>query len=139
MATATLILEHYLTKRQIQAPIGFSWTVLFFGPCPALFRSDWSGFFLMLVWTIITGGYSRIYFMFTYNRAYLMKRIGKGYRAISGTQPIENISAFVGYPIPEAKITRKYYVEPDKKINWGLGLVCGVMFIPFWILIIILL
>lgn len=47
---------------------GLSWTVLFFGPCPALFRNHWAGFIGMLLLALLSFGISHLFFIFLYNK-----------------------------------------------------------------------
>ena len=49
MAFATLTIEDKKDKLVKEAPVGFSWTVLFFGGFVPLVRGDWGYFFIMLV------------------------------------------------------------------------------------------
>jgi len=84
-----------------RAPVGFSWTTLFFGCFPALFRSDWKWFAIMLLIGILTGGFSFLVFMFIYNKLYIKELINKGYKAVSIEDGnFEKASANVGIQIP---------------------------------------
>ena len=60
----------YLEKNGItkEAPIGFSWTVLFFGAFVPLFRSDFKYFWIQLALALLTSGLSNLVFMFIYNK-----------------------------------------------------------------------
>lgn len=58
---------------------GFSWTCLFFGPFPALFRGDLLGFLVMLAAAILTLGLSGLVFMFVYNRWHYTRLLAAGY------------------------------------------------------------
>lgn len=68
------------TKQYDQAKVGFSWTVLFFGVFPALFRSDWKNFFIMLLVGVFTLGFSSLVFMFLYNKTYINDKIKAGFK-----------------------------------------------------------
>ncbi len=74
---------------------GFSWTTLFFGFFPALFRSDWitflGGLVIYIVIDIVTFGIggivASIAWAFMYNGYYTKKLIERGYR-FADTDPV---------------------------------------------------
>ena len=56
---------------------GFSWTTLFFGALPALFRGHFVGFLVQVILAVLTGGLAWLVFPFTYNswhRGWLAKK-----------------------------------------------------------------
>ena len=67
---------------------GFSWTTLFFGGFPALFRGDFITFLglfaIAFIIGLITAGFGAflvvIFWAFMYNKYYTKKLIEKGYR-----------------------------------------------------------
>src|SRR5690554_5672643 len=59
--------------------IGFSWTFLFFGLWVPLFRGDFRNFFRIWGLAIITLGIYAIISCWTYNRAYVIGLLEKGY------------------------------------------------------------
>ncbi|WP_373841777.1 hypothetical protein [Limosilactobacillus sp.] len=75
------------------AKVGFSWTTLWFGPLPALFRGDYYNFILMIVldmdyalvalffgWTwMVQFPWPSIFFGFFYNMMYFKHLFNKGY------------------------------------------------------------
>ena len=78
MAFATVNLEKSgLIK---EAPVGFSWTTLFFGMFPALFRGDFKWTLIMLLAGLFTFGFAFIVFAFIYNRLYITSLIESGYK-----------------------------------------------------------
>jgi len=83
MAYTHINLRNDLTGELRRAPVGFSWTTLFFGCFPALFRSDWKWFAIMLLIGFVTYGLAFIVFMFIYNKLYITDLINKGYKAVS--------------------------------------------------------
>jgi len=68
------------TNQVKQRKLGFSWTTLFFGFWPALFRGDWKWALIQLLCGIVTLGLSSIVFAFIYNKLHLNDLIEKGYR-----------------------------------------------------------
>ncbi|GGI62188.1 hypothetical protein H5S40_06650 [Limosilactobacillus sp. RRLNB_1_1] len=76
------------------AKVGFSWTTLWFGPLPALFRADYYNFILMIVLTLDYGlvalffglnslvqfPWPSVFFGFFYNMMYFRHLFNKGYR-----------------------------------------------------------
>jgi hypothetical protein len=63
-----------------RAPVGFSWTTLFFGGFPALFRGDLKWFFIQLLIACFTGGLSNLVFAFIYNKTFVQKLLEKGFK-----------------------------------------------------------
>jgi hypothetical protein len=68
------------TRQAKQRKLGFSWTTLFFGFFPALFRSDWKWGLIMFVLQLVTLGLSSIVFAFIYNKIHLNDLIEQGYK-----------------------------------------------------------
>jgi len=62
-----------------ESKVGFSWTVLFFGFLPPLFRGDWKWGLIILLLAPITFGLSNIIFAFIYNRLYIKDLLQAGY------------------------------------------------------------
>ena len=100
MASGSLYMENKFTGGIKEAAIGFSWTTFFFGPFPAAFRGDWSNFFIMLLLALVTGGISQFYFIFKYNKWYIKKLIGEGYRVKHSPIHIDLLSAKLDFPVP---------------------------------------
>lgn len=75
-----------MLKNQIGAikeiKTGFSWTTLFFGCFPAMFRGDWKWAIIMLLAALITGDISWLIFPFFYNRLYIKDLLNNGYRPL---------------------------------------------------------
>ncbi|MDE2738672.1 MAG: hypothetical protein OXH47_04025 [Paracoccaceae bacterium] len=83
-----------------EAPVGFSWTVLFFGFIPPLFRKDWLGAVIILVIAFFTFGLSNLVFGFIYNKMYLKGLIKDGFKVKSTDRDIEFISRTVSMELP---------------------------------------
>ena len=78
MAFATINFEkNSLTK---EAPVGFSWTTLFFGFFPALIRGDMKWAVIIFAATFVTFGLAGIVFAFIYNRLYIQSLVEKGFK-----------------------------------------------------------
>ena len=95
-----LTLQHPGTGIIKQAPVGFSWTTLCFGPLPALFRGDFKWFFVQL----FAGGILLIpvlIFPFIYNKIHLKKLLEAGYKvkSVEGTT-IEILNRRLGLELP---------------------------------------
>ena len=78
MAFATVYLERGgLIK---EAPVGFSWTTLFFGFFPSLIRGDGKWALIIIVCAVFSLGLANIVFAFIYNRLYITSLIEIGYK-----------------------------------------------------------
>ena len=85
MAFAIITLEDKKNKIVKEAPVGFSWTTIFFGGFVPLFRGDWGWFFIMMIVNFITFGIASILFGFIYNRIYIQNMIKNGFKVKSYT------------------------------------------------------
>ena len=63
-----------------EAPVGFSWTTLFFGFFPALIRGDMKWAVIIFAATFVTFGLAGIVFAFIYNRLYIQSLVEKGFK-----------------------------------------------------------
>jgi hypothetical protein len=115
MASAKITLKNDETGEVKTAPVGFSWTVLFFGFIPMLFRSDWKWAGIVVVIYIVTymvvstfapqpegvAYWTGIIFGFIYNKLYIKDLISKSYRAISVDKgELDDVIAKLGIDIP---------------------------------------
>lgn len=104
MAYTKIVLENPKTGEIRSAPVGLSWTVLFFGFFPPLLRRDWKWATVILVSTFLTMGLSSFVFMVVYNKLYIKELIASGFEVKSvesGT--IEEISRKIGLKLPALK------------------------------------
>lgn len=67
------------TKQYKTAPIGFSWTTLFFGCFPALFRGDWKWAGIQFILSICTSGLSCFVMPFLYNKLHIKDLLKQGF------------------------------------------------------------
>lgn len=102
MAFATLHLENQRTGQLRQAPVGFSWTTLFFGIFPALFRGHWIGALIQFLCALVTIGVSVIVFAFIYNKMYLRHLLNEGFKVADATMPIADIERRIGFRLQNA-------------------------------------
>jgi len=84
------------TKQARQGFMGFSWTVLFFGPIVALFRSDWKWFFIMLIVNIITFNIGALVFSFIYNKTHLKEMLQNGFNPEGSEDFVNSVYAYAG-------------------------------------------
>ena len=101
MAFATVTFENKRTGQIRQAPAGFSWTTLFFGFFPALFRQHWVGALIQFLIACISFGLSGLIFMFIYNKMYIKHLIGEGFVATQATMTISEIENRIGLRLPK--------------------------------------
>lgn len=101
MAYTKLVMENPYTGITKEAPVGFSWTVLFFAFFPPLFRGDWKWAIIMFLLTIITVGLSGLLFMFIYNKLYIKDLIGDEFIVKSvGMGSLDQVSQTLGINLP---------------------------------------
>ncbi len=62
------------------APLGYAWSVLFFGFFVPLCRKDWYGFGLMFIITLATLGFASPIYALFYNTDYAQRLSRKGYK-----------------------------------------------------------
>ena len=101
MAYTKVVMENPNTGHIKEAPVGFSWTVFFFGFFPALFRGDWKWAIIMLALGMLTFGFSGLVFMFIYNKLYIKDLVGSGFKVKSvGVGTVEQVSTKIGVNLP---------------------------------------
>lgn len=94
-----LILQHPNTGIIKSAPVGFSWTTLFFNWFPALLRGDFKWFIIQLLLSPFL--LPQLIFAFTYNKIYLQRMLEKGYKVKStGGASISTLNAKLGMELP---------------------------------------
>lgn len=89
---------------------GFSWTTLFFGFFPALFRGDFitfiGGFVVSVIIAVLTMGFGAIFisliWAFMYNKYYTRKLIERGYVLAGSDGDNIRAAATLGVAIPAA-------------------------------------
>ena len=112
MAFDTAILQNPNTGQIKEAPIGFSWTMFFFGIFPPLFRGDWKWFCIILGLGLLfglatfglLGGLPGFVGAFVWNKSYLTGLIEKGYRVkgLASGGDISRLDAIAGFEVPRA-------------------------------------
>ena len=75
------------------APIGFSWTTLFFGLIPALTRSDWKWALIEFVLAPVTFGLSWLVMPFLYNKLYIKDLLASGYYPMDSNMADQVVAA----------------------------------------------
>lgn len=104
MAYTSIIFKNSITGETKEAPVGFSWTSLFFGFFPAAFRADWKWAFIQFIIQVCTFGLSAIIFSFIYNKLYIRDLIGAGFKAQSiANDDMIFASYAIGMQIPMLK------------------------------------
>ena len=91
MAYANVEFEDPDNGRRYVAPVGFSWTTLFFGFFPALLRGHLVGAAVQIGAFVCTAGLSSLAFPSFYNKWYLGDALKKGYRLTSTSVPAAEI------------------------------------------------
>ena len=84
--------------------VGYSWTTLFWGFFPALFRGDFLTFLALFVTVLILGAFTAgigglivvVIWSFLYNKHYTTKLIEKGYEFCDSEEANANAAAVIG-------------------------------------------
>lgn len=84
MAKYTIHFENLRTGQRRDAPVGFSWTTLFWGPIPMIYRGNWKWAAITIIAGLITVGFSNIIFAFFINKSHIEDLINDGYKAKEG-------------------------------------------------------
>lgn len=100
MAYATINFKHPQSGAMKSAPVGFSWTTLFFGFFPALLRGHWVGALILFLIGAITAGISYLVFPFIYNKMYIKYLIGEGFKVQNSSQDPEFLAGKLQLPLP---------------------------------------
>ena len=103
MASSKLNLKHPQFEVIKEAPVGFSWTVFFFGFFPPIFRGDWKWGLIILVAAVCTFGISNLIFMFIYNKLFIKSLLEQGYTSIDPEDILKPVEAKLGIQIPRRK------------------------------------
>ncbi len=74
-----VMLKHPKTGIMKKGFFGFSWTTLFFGGFPAIFRGDLVIGLVFIVLQLLTWGFAGLVWAFIYNKSYTTKLIEQGY------------------------------------------------------------
>lgn len=95
-----LTLQHPGSGIIKSAPVGFSWTTLFFNFLPALFRGDFKWAFIQFILSPFL--IPQLIFATKYNRMYIQKLLEQGYKVKSlGGASIASLNEKLGMELPE--------------------------------------
>lgn len=101
MANNTIYFQNPRTGQVRSAPVGFSWTVFFFGPFPLLFRSSWKWAAIIFIAALVTSGISSVIFSFFINKLYIGDLLCEGFEVKSVEKgSAEQALASMGIAIP---------------------------------------
>jgi hypothetical protein len=105
MAHAVITLTNGVEVKN--APVGFSWTVFFWGPCPAGLRGDFKWAVILLIGALLTSGFTSLVAGFFYNKLYIKDMLAKGYKVNSMPENVtdDTLKAYLGtVEIPHAAV-----------------------------------
>ncbi len=109
-------LENPATGQVKTGYYGYSWTTLFFGPFPALFRMDFItfiGFFVIwLILAVLTGGILAIFvsiaWSFMYNKYYTNNLIKNGFMLAGSKEDNREASEKIGVMLTQQNSKQTY-------------------------------
>ena len=118
MAHGKLIVTNPVTEEMKQIPVGYSWTTLFWGCFPALFRQDWKNFAIIAGVIFAIGVFSAgalswiplIVFSFIHNKMCVKDHLDKGWKIkdYMGSKSLAAVGYDVGYNLD------RYMVDAPK-------------------------
>lgn len=96
MAFTTLVTSNGIDFKHM--PLGFSWTMFFFGPYPMFARKEWFAGIIMLILSVASFNLSGMIAAFFYNKIYAKSILQKGYRVLIIPKGIsvERITSYLG-------------------------------------------
>ena len=107
MAFDKVVVENPRTGQIRQAPVGFSWTIFFFGPFAPMFRGDWKWAIILLIFATIaaalSGGFlgwlPGIIGAFMWNKSYLNRLVADGFqlKATERGSSLDKVDRELGY------------------------------------------
>ena len=105
MANDILQLKNTVTGEIRNAPVGFSWTSLFFGFWPAIIRADWKYAVIIFILDLITWGAVNIVFGFVYNKLYIKDLLlSKGFKVLGcNSGDLTKVSGQLGIDLSKFK------------------------------------
>lgn len=100
MAFTNIEMKNPISGEVESAPVGFSWTTLFFQFLVPMFRGHWSAFFIQIAILFPTLGISQFIVPFLYNKWYVKYLLSNGYQSISADDHTSYVGSALGLPIP---------------------------------------
>ncbi len=104
MAYAAIPFTNPVTLETKVAPVGFSWTTLFFGFFPAILRGDFFNAIMMGVISVFTFGLAAFIFPFIYNKMYIRRLITRGFVAAPHFAGLGTIETALNMSIPQSRL-----------------------------------
>lgn len=97
MAYATMTMTNGVETKQV--PLGYSWTMFFWGCIPAFMRQDWLWAVGLLGSCFLVGPLATIVCSFIYNKAYAKGLFEKGYKVsqLPAGYTEDHVKAYLGY------------------------------------------
>lgn len=100
MAYTTMVMVNPHNGKRKPAPVGFSWTSLFFTMFVPLLRGHWVGAIVWGIAALCTFSLSGWVQAFFYNRMYINYLIGEGYQVHSSPMPVDLVSTKLNMSLP---------------------------------------
>ena len=100
MASGNINLKHPTFTVIKSCPVGFSFTTLFFGGFPALFRGDIKWGAIQILLQMLTLGLSAVVFSFMYNKLYIGSLLDEGYTSDDSENILSMHEGAIGRKIP---------------------------------------
>lgn len=114
---------------------GFSWTTLFWGPLPALFRGDGVGFLIglgvgiasLLAWTAFLGWIPWIIWAAVYNRNHLDRLAAQGWIPVTWALAVPALAPLYPVAAPHLSAPPGWYSDPldPSRRRWWDGSAWG--------------
>jgi hypothetical protein len=99
-------MENEITGEIVKAPVGFSWTSLFFACGVPLIRTDWVVFLVTFIACLFLTFLVNLIMAICYNKYYIKARMKEGYvvTGVTDGYNIDQINAELGIRLPVKQV-----------------------------------
>ena len=101
MAKYIIEFENPRTGQRREGPVGYSWTTLFLGPLPLIYRGNWKLAVIVGIVGLLMLGFSNIIFSFFINNYHIRDLINDGYKPLYSSVNLSQATINTGIRLHE--------------------------------------